>query len=186
MTWTLHLPVDLPSANRHGGASTNARHAANAAMYRRQRDGYVSALMAAMRAAGVPNMNAWRDVADIGGAKVRRVTIVRLWGKGCRAWDDDNMVAACKGLRDAMQCSRTGRARTIPGAGLVWDDSAKWSRWEYRQEKAADGRPGVRIEISDEGPAPSKTPILDMAVAAVTDRPDVLAVLSGGKRRRRR
>ena len=143
MTWTLHLPIDLPSANRHGGAATNARHAANAAMYRRQREGYVSALSMLAHAECIPTQT----------EVFRRVTITRLWGKGCRAWDDDNMVAACKGLRDAMQRARTttrrGVPRRIPGAGLVWDDSAKWAAFEYAQEKAPDGKPGVRVTISE-------------------------------------
>jgi hypothetical protein len=143
--WTLHLPIDLPSANRHGGAATNARHAANAAMYRRQRDGYVSALSMLARYTGVP----------VNVERFRSVTITRLWGKGCRAWDDDNMVAACKGLRDAMQRSRTttrkGAQRRIPGAGLVWDDSAKWSSWHYEQRKSDDGKPGVEVRVEEVG-----------------------------------
>jgi hypothetical protein len=156
MMWTLHLPIDLPSANRHGGAATNARHAATAAMYRRQRTAYAIALTAAARAAGLRSMNGWRDVADMGGARFRSVTIVRLWGKGCRAWDDDNMVAACKGLRDAMQCSRVARRQgalyNIAGAGLVWDDSAKWSSWHYEQRKSDDGKPGVEVRVEEVRP----------------------------------
>lgn len=150
MTWTLHLPIDLPSANRNGGAATNARHAANAAMYRRQRAQYVSALAAAMREAGIGSVNLLIDAFD---CPRRRVTVVRLWGKGCRAWDDDNLVAACKGLRDACQRARTvtrmGIPVIVPGAGLVWDDSAKWSEWSYAQRKSDDGKPGVLLIVSD-------------------------------------
>jgi hypothetical protein len=144
--WVLHLPIDLPSANRHGGAATNARHAANAAQYRRQRASYVTALSMLAHYAGVP----------VGVEAFRHITIVRLWGKGCRAWDDDNMVAAAKGIRDAMQRSRTvtrkGVTRVIPGAGLIVDDSAKWARFEYAQEKAPDGKPGVRVVVREVGP----------------------------------
>lgn len=148
MTWTLHLPIDLPSANRHGGAATNARHAANAAMYRRQRSQYVTALIVAATNAGIPRL----PITDAVGR--RRVTIVRLWGKGCRAWDSDNLVAACKGLRDAMQASReqwrgNTLVRVTPGAGLVRDDSAKWSEWHYEQRKSDDGRPGVLLIVEE-------------------------------------
>lgn len=158
MTWTLHLSIDLPSANRHGGAATNARHAANAAQYRRQRGLWVSMLKAEARFVGVstvidrPLPLAGLDIPP------RAVTITRLWAKGCRAWDDDNMVAACKGLRDAMQRERVSvRKGKVPkligGAGIVWDDSAKWSAWSYAQERSPDGRPGVRVTIVD-GAAP--------------------------------
>lgn len=148
MTWTFTLPIDLPSANRHGGAATNARHAANAAMYRRQRATWVALLKAEARRIAAPTLHEHRPT-------FRAVVIVRLWAKGCRAWDDDNLVAACKGLRDAMQRERVSARRgqvprLIAGAGLVWDDSAKWSRWAYEQRKSDDGRAGVLITITDE------------------------------------
>ncbi len=152
--WTFTLPIDLPSANRHGGAATNARHRGQAAMYRRQRDHYVQALTVMARQVGIPNVR-----RAIEPAPFRRVEIVRLWGKGCRAWDDDNMVAACKGLRDAMQRERevaTKGSRTLsikPGAGLVWDDSARWSAWTYGQERSEDGKPGVRVTVTEAGHA---------------------------------
>lgn len=142
MTWTLHLPIDLPSANRHGGAATNARHAATGAQYRRQRESYALALRYAAHAAGISPPTT-----------PRTVTIVRLWAKGCRAWDDDNMVAACKGLRDAMQSSRVRGGKTILGAGIVVDDSAKWSAWRYAQRKSPDGRPGVEVTVEEINPS---------------------------------
>ena len=147
MTWVLHLPIDLPSANRHGGAATNARHAANAAMYRRQRTTWVTMLRLEARRVGLatPRLELvpWRAV-----------TITRLWAKGCRAWDDDNMVAACKGLRDAMQYERIVRRkgklpRLIAGAGIVRDDSRQWSAWTYLQRKADDGQAGVELVVCD-------------------------------------
>lgn len=39
----------------------------------------------------------------------------------------------------------------MKGAGLVWDDSARWSAFEYAQERSTDGRPGVRVTIIDGG-----------------------------------
>ncbi len=160
-TWTFTLLFNLPSANRHGGAATNARHAANAAMYRRQRGFFASLLKAEAHRLGIPMAKGGDKPVNLRepfrAVPFRSVTITRLWGKGCRAWDDDNMVAACKGLRDAMQRERFQVAkgkpiRLIPGAGLVWDDSAKWSAWHYAQEKAPDGKPGVRVTVSEVGP----------------------------------
>jgi hypothetical protein len=168
--WTMRLPIDLPSANRHGGAATNARHAANAAQYRRQRATYVTELIAAASQVGLsryphtiyPNVAAMcpsGHVAEQAEAMallgVRHVTLTRLWGKGCRAWDSDNLVAACKGLRDAMQVARFRHVKrgghVIPGAGLVWDDSAKWSAWHYEQRKSDDGKPGVEVRVEEVG-----------------------------------
>ena len=35
----------------------------------------------------------------------------------------------------------------VVGAGLVWDDSQRWSSWTYAQEKGPRGMYGVRIEL---------------------------------------
>lgn len=169
MTWTLHLPIDLPSANRHGGASTNARHAANAAQYRRQRQSYVNALVSMSAQVGMPcyrrvfySRAGEAGIIEAERPPVRAIRIVRLWGKGCRAWDDDNMVAACKGIRDACQVARyryvARGGHVIPGAGLVWDDSAKWSAWTYEQRKSEDGQPGVLLIVEDVPDAITRDP----------------------------
>ena len=136
--WRFVLPIALTSANDH---VVNGRHAVAAAMYRKRRDQWAWALTVAARSAGVPRIEQ--------AVTFRRVTITRLWGKGQRAWDDDNLVAACKALRDAMQAPRVVRGRHIPGASIVVDDSAKWSAWTYAQERAADGVAAVRIEVNE-------------------------------------
>lgn len=177
--WSFTLPIDLSSANMR---IVNGRHAATAAMYRRRRDTWVSWMCLAARHAGLPFVgDAGRTVGlmyvVLGDGDVakwrRRVTIVRLMGRGQRAFDDDNIAAACKGLRDAMQRPRTYGKRMkfggrtsglvvqvpIAGAGIVWDDSCRWSEWRYAQERAADGRPGVRVTVEDieHRPEPGRT-----------------------------
>ena len=143
--WRFVVPIALASANDH---VVNGRHAVAAAMYRKRRDQWAWWLRAASMAAGVPRVESV--------VSFRRVTITRLWGKGQRAWDDDNLVAACKALRDAMQATRYRWRKgvswpigVVPGAGIVWDDSAAWSTWTYAQERAADGKAAVRIEVSE-------------------------------------
>lgn len=133
--WRFVLPIALTSANDH---VVNGRHAVAAALYRKRRDQWAWALTLKARYVGVPPV-----------VSFRRVTITRLWGKGQRAWDDDNLVAACKALRDAMQAPRVVRGRRVAGASIVVDDSAKWSAWAYAQERAADGVAAVRIEVSE-------------------------------------
>lgn len=136
--WRFVLPIALTSANDH---VVNGRHIVAAAMYRKRRDQWAWWLRAASMAAGVPRVEST--------VTFRRVTITWLWGKGQRAWDDDNLVAACKALRDAMQAPRVVRGRRVAGASIVVDDSAKWSAWTYAQERAADGVAAVRIEVSE-------------------------------------
>lgn len=140
MTWTFSLPIDLPSANAH---VVNGKHAVTAAIYRTQRDRWAWWAEVAARGQGCPLFTERSD------PRRRRVTIVRLLGARQRDYDDDNLIAACKGLRDAMQRPRVSRGRRIPGAAIVVDDSARWSTWSYAQERAADGRPGVRVTIED-------------------------------------
>lgn len=162
-SWSFTLPIDLSSANLR---IVNGRHAATAAMYRKRRDTWVSWMIMEARHVGLPFVgDAGRG--DIGLMYVvlgdghvaqwrRRVTITRLMGKRQRAWDDDNLIAACKALRDGMQMPRPPKGRQKryrQGAAIVYDDSAKWSEWRYAQERSADGKPGVRIDVEDIEPA---------------------------------
>ena len=140
MKWTLHIPITLTTANAR---VVNGAHAATAAIYRRHRDACALALTVAARNAGVPTFT---ETAD---AHFRYVRLVRLYTGRQRAWDSDNLVAACKALRDACQLPRLWRGRWIPGAAIVVDDSATWSAWTYAQERAADGVAAVRIEVSE-------------------------------------
>lgn len=181
MTWTVHLPFDLKSKNRSAQSSI-----AEGRIYKARRDSFALALRVAADAAGVPR---YRPAVPIGGNDaaraawswpVRAITIVRLMGKGQREFDS-LAGGDAEALRDACQRARLTRVVTkthgvkrdrvvlVPGAGIVWDDSAKWSRWEYRQERAPDGKPGVRLEIEDVVASP--TPILD----AIMRNPDAFA-----------
>lgn len=151
MTWTLHLPFDLKSKNRAEFAQGKR---AVAGMYKRLRNAQTATLLMVAQSAGIPLA---RFVGQYNGdpkteaARVpfRRVTIVRLWGKGCRAYDDDGFIAGCASLRDACQRERHHRGKYMPGAGIVWDDSAKWSEWRYEQRKSEDGKPGALLIVED-------------------------------------
>lgn len=141
MTWTLHIPITLTTANAR---VVNGAHAATAAIYRRHRDACAIALTVAARNAGVPTFD--------GAGHFRWVRLVRLYTGRQRAWDSDNLVAACKALRDAHQpgrmTSRGPKRRWVPGAALVLSDGPTWSAWDYDQRR--DTRGGVEVVISDE------------------------------------
>lgn len=155
--WSFTLPIDLPSKN---GVPRN-RHA-----YKRWRDGLASSLAAAARQLGIPcavNPPHQRGAASTATMVPRRmVTITRLIAKGGKRYDErDGLEGGAVALRDAMQKTRYRWKKgveypigTVPGAGIVWDDSAKWSDWAYAQERSADGKAGVRIEVEDIEPAP--------------------------------
>jgi Holliday junction resolvase RusA-like endonuclease len=68
----------------------------------------------------------------------RRVTVTRLWGKGCRAFDVDNLAWGFKPLFDELK-----------SRGLIVEDSPKWVDRIYRQAKSEDGRPKVLVRIEE-------------------------------------
>jgi hypothetical protein len=158
MTWTLRLAIDLPSANAH---VVNGKHAATRARYREARDSYAAMLKQEARRLGIPTCNPAALDSKPLPLPPRHVELVRLIGKGGRAWDSDNLPAACKALRDAFQAERLvkvtktiggtklARLVLVPGAGLVVDDSARHSTWSYRQERSHDGKPGVLVTITE-------------------------------------
>lgn len=149
--WVLAVPIDLPSKNgipRHVHARKDLRNR------------WAATLATLAREAGIPL--ARRDPHERGkgpAANVprRSIAIVRLMGKGQRPYDlGDGMEGGAAMLRDAMQATRYRWRKgvawpigVVPGAGIVWDDSAAWSTWTYAQERAADGVAGVRIEVSE-------------------------------------
>lgn len=165
MRWTFALPIDLSSANLR---IVNGSNPALSAMYRRARNQAVTMLRAKCDELAIDEHTGDGTMGEAFRQR-RRVTITRLMGKSPkgrwqRAFDEDNMAAACKGLRDAMQRPRTYGKRIggpksspysrvvqvpIAGAGIVYDDSAKWSEWRYAQERSADGKPGVRVDVED-------------------------------------
>ncbi len=149
--WVLDVPIVLSSANDH---VVNGRDKVSAARYKARRDSAAHAIRMVARVAGVPLLDALPYVdragrPDVASRPVRTVHLVRVLGARHREWDDDNLAAACKALRDACQLPRQWRGRLIAGAAIVVDDSAKWSTWTYAQERAADGVARVRIEITE-------------------------------------
>lgn len=148
--WILDVPIVLTSANDH---VVNGRDKVSAARYKARRDKAAHAIRCTARAAGVPLLDALPYVDRAGRPDVARpfrcVHVVRLMAARHRPWDDDNLVAAFKALRDACQLPRQWRGRLIAGAAIVVDDSALWSGWTYTQERAADGVARVRIEITE-------------------------------------
>jgi hypothetical protein len=165
-SWVLHLPFDLKSKNR--SAQSNRL---SGVILKRRRDTFTDALKYAADRAGLPRYRptVYPATAAIQRAEwpwpFRRIEIVRLMGKTPKgAWqrpfDDDGLRAGCAAqLRDACQRDRMtkqgkrgGGVRMVhvPGAGLVWDDSAKHAVFIYSQERAPDGKPGVRVTITDE------------------------------------
>ena len=158
--WTFTLPIDLPSANAR---IVNSR--ATGGQYRRARNRYAFALVVRATQLDVPRYphavypaqenTAALQVPAVLRPPFRHVHLVRLWAARGRAWDSDNLPTAFKAFRDAFQAARVkvvkGRVPAlVAGAGLVWDDSARWSRWTYGQERSADGRAAVRVTITDE------------------------------------
>jgi len=148
MTWTLHLPIDLKSKN---GAELAKGARARAGIYAAARNRYARALRFVAAKVGVAPLALFPAGAmESTPVPFRRVTIARLMGKRQRPFDDDGLIAGAACFRDAMQRDRFGKnGRYIPGAGLVWDDSAKWSEWRYLQRKSDDGRPGVLVVVED-------------------------------------
>ena len=70
----------------------------------------------------------------------RRVWITRLWGKGKRGFDTDNLVWGMKGVFDEFK-----------KLGWIVEDSPKWVDRIYRQEKAPDGVACIEVRIEELG-----------------------------------
>lgn len=141
--WTLTVPLPLLSANDR---IVNGRDKVSRAIYANRRDAWAQILTTLARYHGIP--------AATG---KRRVTFIRLMGKGQRAFDDDDLIGGCKLVRDAMRrpkpwTKRVGKARVsmlTAGASLIVDDSARWLEATYVQERAADGVTATRIVIEE-------------------------------------
>ena len=150
--WELHPPIDLKSKNR---SELNRGGRARFGMYARERDGYARTLRTVALQARVAPLALFAPGHVIASPPAaapvpfRRVTVVRLMGTRQRAFDDDGFIGGAAAFRDACQRERYHRGRYVPGAGLVWDDSATWSEWHYEQRKSDDGRPGVLVVVED-------------------------------------
>jgi hypothetical protein len=154
MMWTLHLPIDLKSKNR---SELNRGARAMAGIYASQRNRYALALWNAATVAGITPLARFigtytgKPNMETTPVPFRAVTVVRLMGERQRPFDDDGFIAGCAAFRDACQRERHHRGRYVRGAGLVWDDSAKWSSWHYEQRKSDDGKPGVEVRVEEVG-----------------------------------
>lgn len=144
--WVIDLPVELQSGNKR---IVNGHDRVTAAIYRRARDRMARDLRLLSGGSDAPPSPT--SVSDYGSRTPRReVLFTRIMGKGQRPWDDDNLAAALKYVRDAMQMARRVGKRTIWGAGIIVDDSAKWAHFPPAlQERSVDGRPGLRIRVRD-------------------------------------
>ena len=59
--------------------------------------------------------------------------------------DSDNLVASFKLVRDLLQVE--AMRRNPYGLGIIQSDAPGWLEAEYRWEKAARGKGGIRIEV---------------------------------------
>lgn len=80
-----------------------------------------------------------------------KVTITRLWGKGQRALDRDNLVGSVKPLVDALRAAKHGRnqrsAYSQGGLGIIAEDNPAALTLEVEQRKADDGRLATHILV---------------------------------------
>ncbi len=123
-SWTFTLPLDVPSQNR---SSSRARHSGLAHAYRRLRD----------NALWLIKNEAQKQAIPIARGR-RRIVVTRLIGKGKRAFDRVNWAGGAKPIVDSLV-----------KAGLLVDDTEKWLDDVYGQEKAVDGKDGVRVRIEE-------------------------------------
>ena len=129
MSWTITVPLQMTSANRHlvnGGG----RHAAivAGAKYRKERDQWARALVVLARNEGIPTA-----------AAKRRITLTRVIGPRQREYDYGNLVGGAKHVLDACKT-----------AGLIVDDSPKWCIDVYQQRPRVDSKEyGTIITVED-------------------------------------
>lgn len=144
--WTLIVPRRFPSTNDR---LVNAGTPAQMRRYAAVRDGWAADLK--ILGARIPKPTG-----------PRRVTLIRLLAGRERLFDDRNLDT--KAIIDAMKPERMTYARGVagaripiglqPGAGLIIDDRPGMIDVVTRQERSADGKPGVRVEVEDIEPAP--------------------------------
>lgn len=116
----LWLPVDAISQNTLKG---NGKGSGGYA-YRNYRNKCLHQLENALKETYVP-------VAT----KKRRVKFTRWYRPGQRPYDNDNLVAGFKPLRDCLRLT-----------GIIKDDSPKWLETQYHQEMEEHGGVSVFVE----------------------------------------
>lgn len=119
-SWAFHVPRQVRSGNAHVHNVGTARFT-----YKRERDGWLSDVRTLARIHGV--------TAATG---LRRVTLTRVYGKRCRAYDRDNLGTGLKPAVDALVL-----------AGLLLGDSAKHAEIHYAQERGSVN--GLRVLIEE-------------------------------------
>lgn len=118
-TYTINLPISAVSQNRLSGRTS----AVTRRMYSALRNKFERLITPL--AVGIP------------AAKTkRRVTFTRVYKKGKRPYDGDNLIAGFKGARDVLT-----------RLGLLVDDTAKFLEAHYAQRLGPDD--GVEIAIED-------------------------------------
>ena len=83
----------------------------------------------------------------------RVVSFVRFFGGKVREMDPGGLVSACKPVLDALKLvvghkRQYGRMVEIQGAGLLFDDSAKWVTTLYEQVKDKSRAGQLEVEIT--------------------------------------
>ncbi len=72
---------------------------------------------------------------------LRRVTLVRHFGAGKRAFDAKNFAGGAKPLLD-----------TLTNFGAIYDDSETWVQDNYVQLKSLDGRDYIEVRLEELAP----------------------------------
>lgn len=90
----------------------------------------------------------WFRIDDVGKARrtlrgPRLVRFTRVMAPGEREYDDDNLKAGLKPIRDLL-CAGTPRR---PGLGVIIDDRKEVSRFEYHQVRGVEA--ATIIDVSD-------------------------------------
>lgn len=131
MIFTVVINAKVPNANDrvvNRSSRNKAMKRAFAIMgakYRSQRGMWKLLVRHAMQEARVPTAT-----------KKRTIALTRLYSGREREWDYGNLVGGCKVVLDAMV-----------DAGLLVDDSPKWSEQIYKQERGAES--GLRVEVTE-------------------------------------
>ncbi len=131
MSWTLTIPRCIPSRNETSKQHWSARS--------RDIKRWAKDIGWAALAGNVPQATG-----------KRRLRIVRVMGKGQKRFDEDNH--DIKALVDSLKPPKVKRGTgASAGCSLIVDDSPRYLDLilPVVDERAADGKPGTRIEIED-------------------------------------
>lgn len=122
--WEFVLPLETLSLNaQHRGGDAKWQHV----RYKKERNAWQWAVK-------VARVN--HKITPATGK--RRVTLTRLYGKGCRAYDEDNLRGGLKPCIDSMVRE-----------GILQQDDRKHAEVHYRQERAADGVSALRVTVEE-------------------------------------